>query len=90
MTTPMRTVYILRRINADSGALATDPRVAPLEETRRILFATNLIEDLKQDAAVTWDANLPQATTIFEALPDATKTANYIRNAASSKHHPAG
>ena len=75
------TDYIRRRINADSGALATDPRVAPLEETRQILFAVNLIEDLQQDAAVTWDANLPQASTIFEALPDATQTANYIRNA---------
>lgn len=84
------TGYIRRRSNADSGTLASDPRVAPLEETRRILFAVNLIEDLKQDAAVTWDANLPQATTIFEALPDATKTANYIRNAAGIKHRPAG
>ena len=75
------TDYIGQRINADSGALATDPRVAPVEETRQILFAVNLIEDLKQDAAVTWGANLPQASTIFEALPDAAKTANYIRNA---------
>ena len=75
------TDYIGQRINADSGALATDPKVAPIEETRQVLFAVNLIEDLKQDAAVTWDANLPQASTIFEALPDATRTANYIRNA---------
>ena len=78
------TDYIRRRVNADSGALAADPRVAPLEETRQLLFAVNLIEDLKQDAAVTWDASLPKASTIFEALPDATQTANYIRNAVRS------
>lgn len=72
--------YIGRRV-ADTGALAIDPRESPLEETRQVLFAINLLEDLKQDAVVNCGIDLPAATKIFEIIPDAARTASYIRNA---------
>ena len=72
--------YIGRRV-ADTGALAIDPRESPLEETRQVLFAINLLEDLKQDAVVNCGIDLPAATQIFEIIPDAARTASYIRNA---------
>ena len=76
--------YISRRANSDTGALAIDPQEAPLEETRQILFAANLIEDIKQDAAVKLDMKLATAGKIFELIPDAAKTAGYIRAALNS------
>lgn len=78
--------YISRRIdaNAETGALAIDPHEAPLEETRQILFAINLIEDIKQDAAVKLGLPLATAEKIFELIPDAAKTAGYIRDALGS------
>ncbi len=78
--------YVRRRANAnaETGALAIDPQAAPLEETRQLLFAVNLIEDIKQDAAVKLGLNLTTAEKIFELLPDAAKTAGYIRAALNS------
>ena len=76
--------YVRRRANTDTGALARDPQAAPLEETRQILFAVNLIEDIKQDAAVKLGLNLTTAEKIFDLLPDAAKTAGYIRAALAS------
>ena len=76
--------YINQRATADTGALARDPQAAPLEETRQILFAVNLIEDIKQDAAVKLGLELTTAEKIFELLPDAAKTAGYIRAALDS------
>lgn len=78
--------YISWRIDAsaETGALAIDPREAPLEETRQILFAVNLIEDIKQDAAVKLGLQLATAEKIFELIPDAAKTAGYIRAALDS------
>lgn len=72
--------YIGRRV-ADTGALAIDPRESPLEETRQVLFAINLLEDLKQDAVVKLGISMPKAKKIFEIIPDAARTASYIRNA---------
>ena len=72
--------YISRRV-ADTGALAIDPRESPLEETRQVLFAINLLEDLKQDAVVNFGIDMPVAAKIFEIIPDAARTASYIRNA---------
>lgn len=76
--------YIRRRTDASAGALAIDPREAPLEETRQILFAINLIEDIKQDAAVKLGLQLATAEKIFELIPDAAKTAGYIRAALAA------
>ena len=78
--------YISRRTDAsaETGALAIDPLEAPLEETRQILFAVNLIEDIKQDAAVKLGLQLATAEKIFELIPDAAKTAGYIRAALDS------
>ena len=61
--------------------LTTDPETAPLEETRQLLFAVNLLEDMKQDAIVNWSVEMKTATKIFEMLPDVSGTADRIRQA---------
>ena len=76
--------YIADRANADTGTFSHDPKESPLEETRQILFAVNLIEDIKQDAVVKLDLNLAVAGKIFELLPDAAKTAGFIRDALAA------
>ena len=76
--------YIGRRTKAAAGALALDPRESPLEETRQILFALNLLEDIKQHAAVKLGLDLARAGKIFELLPDSSKTADYIRAALAA------
>lgn len=76
--------YIARRANADTGTFSRDPKESPLEETRQILFAVNLLEDIKQDAAVKLGLNLAVAGKIFELLPDAAKTAAFIRDALAA------
>lgn len=73
--------YIARRANAETGAFAHDPKESPIEETRQILFAVNLLEDIKQDAVVKLGFALAKAEKIFELLPDAAKTAAFIRKA---------
>lgn len=73
--------YIRGHANRDDGSLGTDAKEAPLEETRRLLFATNLLEDIRQDAAVSFEMNLPKVENIFETIPDASLTANYVRDA---------
>ena len=75
------TDYIRGCTNEADGSLAIDPAEPPLEETRRLLFATNVLEDIKQDAAVSFGMELPKVEKIFETIPDASSTANYIRNA---------
>ena len=45
------------------------------------MFAVNLIEDIRQDAAVTWDANLPRVSKIFETIFDLYGVAAYLRQA---------
>lgn len=61
--------------------MTTDPETAPLEETRQLLFAVNLLEDIKQDAIVNWSIEMETATKIFEMLPDVSVTADHIRQA---------
>ena len=73
--------YVRNRAGQANGSLAVDPRVAPLEETRQILFAVNLLEDIQQDARVSLGMDLPAITAIFETLPDASKTADFIARA---------
>ena len=65
------------------GLYARDSRQSPMEETRRILFAVNLLEDLTQDIAVNWDESLNKAKKIFQLVPNAAKTAARIRSCAS-------
>ena len=74
-------VYVKSRAGQANGSLALDPRVAPLEETRQILFAVNLLEDLQQDARVSLGIDLPAIGKIFETLPDASQTAGFIAGA---------
>ena len=70
-----------RLATAAGGLLTTDPETAPLEETRQLLFAVNLLEDMKQDAIVNWSIEMKTATKIFEMLPDVSDTADRIRQA---------
>lgn len=79
------TACIERRLDAAAGGLlTTDPETAPLEETRQLLFAVNLLEDVKQDAIVNWRMDMKLATKIFEMLPDASGTAERIRQATDA------
>ena len=73
--------YIKSRANHDDGSLATDPKEPPIEETRRLLFAANLLEDIRQDAVVSFGMELPKIEKIFETIPAPSLTANYIRSA---------
>ena len=72
--------YVRAHAKAD-GTLAADPRQSPLEETRRLIFAVNLLEDIRQDAAVSFGMELPLVANIFETIPNAELTANYVRDA---------
>lgn len=56
-------------------------REAPIEAMRQILFAVNLLEDVRQDVAVNLNVAVPKATKIFEMIPDVSLIANSIRRA---------
>ena len=74
--------YIERRFTAAGEAVLTaDPTTAPIEEVRQIIFAINLIEDIRQDAAVTWGVDAPMVDTIFDTIPDVPRTVAYIKDA---------
>lgn len=73
--------YIAGRANAATGTFSHDPLESAREETRQILFALNLLEDIKQDAVVNLGFDLAKAAKIFEVLPAAAKTAAFIRTA---------
>lgn len=73
--------YIGSRANETDGSLSTDPTQPPLEETRRLLFAANVLEDIRQDAVVSFGMELSKVEKIFKSIPDASLTANYIRSA---------
>ena len=79
--------YIRAHAKAD-GSLAADPRQSPLEETRRLAFAVNLLEDIRQDAAVSFDMDPPLVAKIFETIPNADLTANYVRDALRGSARP--
>ena len=70
-----------------NGSFGADPNAAPAEETRRFLFAVNLLEDVRQDFAVSY-GGVAKARRIFEILPDFAKTAAFIREAADLPADP--
>ncbi len=72
--------YILNRAN-DDGSFAADISESSIEGTRQVLFAVNLLEDIIQDAVVYWDADFPKIERIFQTLPDANRTASFIKSA---------
>ena len=68
----------------DTGS--ADPRTAPLEELRQMLFVVNLFEDWRQDVAANWEGGPPptavrMAERIFELVPDVAEQADRIRAA---------
>ena len=77
--------YIERRfVTAGDGMLTTGPNEAPVDAMRQIIFAINLIEDIRQDAAVNFGAATSQVRTIFDTIPDVPLVAAYIRNASDT------
>lgn len=75
-------VYIGERFTtAGENVFTADPNEVPIESLRQILFAVNLLEDIRQDVAVNLEVVVPKATTIFEMVPDVSLITNYIRRA---------
>ena len=73
--------YIERRFTAaGESVLVTDPDASIIEALRQILFAVNLLEDIRQDVAVNLDLAVPKAATIFDAMPDSTRAVAYIKS----------
>lgn len=78
-------VYIEERFTTAGGnVFATDPNEAPIEVMRQVIFAVNLLEDIRQDVAVNLKVAVPKVSTIFEMVPDVSLIANSIRRARFS------
>ena len=56
-------------------------REVPIEVMRQILFAVNLLEDIRQDVAFNLKVAVPKVTKLFEMIPDVSLIANSIRRA---------
>ena len=79
------TTYIERRFrDAGEGVFTADPNEAPIEALQQILFAINMLEDIRQDAVVNLEIAVPMVSTIFEMVPDVSLSANYIRSSRST------
>lgn len=65
-------------------ALAIDSDEVLIEAMRQIIFAVNLLEDIRQDVAVNLDLAVPKVSTIFEMVPDVSLITNHIRRAKFS------
>ena len=77
--------YIERRFTAaGEGVLVTDFDEAPIEALRQIVFAANLLEDIRQDVAVNLEVAVPKVAIIFEMVPDVSLITNFIRRAGFS------
>ena len=65
-------------------ALSPDSNESPIEAMRQIMFAVNLLEDIRQDVAVNLGVAVPKMSTIFEMIPNVSLITNYIRRARYS------
>ena len=65
-----------------NGLFLQDTNKLPIEETRQILFAINLLEDLIQEIAVRHDTSMNKIDKIFQTVPDVNATAERIREAS--------
>ena len=79
------TSFIEQRVSTQNGRISVDPHESEIEGTAHIVFALNLLEDIVQDAVVTFDVSLPSVNKIFQTLPNVISTANFIRNALAYK-----
>lgn len=59
----------------------TAPDEALIEAMRKIVFAVNLLEDIRQDVAVDLGIAVPKVSKIFEMIPNVSLTADSIRRA---------
>lgn len=60
---------------------ATDHKDSLIEALRQILFAVNLLEDIRQDVAVNLKVAVPKVSTIFDMIRDVSLITNSIRRA---------
>ena len=72
---------IIKNYQSTDGLLSRNARKSTIEETRQILFAINLLEDLIQEVAVKYDADMNKIDKIFQTVPDVNATAARIREA---------
>ena len=71
--------------NSESDVVLTrEPNGTPIEVMRQVIFAVNLLEDIRQDVAVNLDVAVPKVATIFEMVPDVSLITNSIRRAKFS------
>jgi hypothetical protein len=79
----------LKRINKivsgfskPDGSFHSDKTLSPLDETRYSLFVINIVEDLTQDLLYYCgdNAGLNPITRIYQILPDAGKTYEFIKS----------
>lgn len=72
---------IIKNYQSTDGLLSRDARTSTIEETRQILFAINLLEDLIQEVAVKYDTSMNKIDKIFQTVPDVNATAARIQEA---------
>lgn len=65
-------------------ALAIDSDESLIEAMREIIFAINLLEDIRQDVAVNLNLAVHKVSTIFEMIPNVSLITNSIRRAKFS------
>ena len=76
------TAYVEKTFASAKGMdFARYPNDAPIDVLQRIIFAINLLEDIRQDAAVNLDIDLPKTMRIFEMVPEVAFWANMVRDA---------
>ncbi|MBE8158279.1 MAG: hypothetical protein HAW59_02655 [Betaproteobacteria bacterium] len=71
--------HFISKFPRKSGLFSANPQEPPLEETRRILFAANLLEDLMQDMAVSGAGKINRVERIFQTVKDIPKIVAQIK-----------
>lgn len=77
----IRAVPVLaEELSQDDGSFTKDPAMAPFEETRAVLSAINLVEDITQHLHYRrGQSTLPPAAKIYQSVPDCARAAAYVR-----------
>lgn len=75
------TDYIERRAVGNKGQFKIDPNESLLDGLSHLVFAVNRLEDIKQDAAITFGIDVPIVKKIFETIPNVAETVNQIKSA---------
>lgn len=67
------------------GLFSKEPETSPLEETRCMIFAVNLLEDLTQHIAVKMKADIKKIEKIFQHIQNIDQIAKKIRDSGFSQ-----